>query len=62
MRRVVVTGIGMCTPLGYGANLKWRKLITSESGIRVLQGFEVDDLACKVGGQVPLEGDDLKRL
>ena len=58
MRRVVVTGIGMCTPLGYGANLNWKRLINSESGIRLLQGFEVDDLACKVGGQVPLEGDE----
>ena len=57
MRRVVVTGIGMCTPLGYGVDLNWRKLIGSKSGIRKLEGFQIDDLSSKVGGQVPLEGD-----
>ena len=44
MRRVVVTGIGMCTPLGYGVDINWKKLISSQSGIRKLQGFEIDDL------------------
>ena len=34
MRRVVVTGIGMCSPLGYGADQSWKKLINAESGIR----------------------------
>jgi len=57
MRRVVVTGIGMCTPLGYGVDLNWKKLISSQSGIRKLEGFEIDDLASKIGGQVPLEGN-----
>ena len=57
MRRVVVTGIGMCTPLGYGVDLNWKKLINSQSGVRKLQGFEIDDLTSKIGGQVPLEGD-----
>ena len=57
MRRVVVTGIGMCTPLGYGVDINWKKLISSQSGIRKLQGFEIDDLTSKIGGQVPLEGD-----
>ena len=36
MRRVVVTGIGMCAPLGYGADYCWRRLINSESGINKL--------------------------
>ncbi len=56
MRRVVVTGIGMCTPLGYGAEFGWEKLINSESGIRKLEGFEIDDLPSQVGGQIPREG------
>ena len=55
MRRVVVTGIGMCSPLGYGADHCWKKLIESESGIDKLSGFEIEDLACKVGGQISLE-------
>ena len=57
MRRVVVTGIGMCTPLGYGVDLNWKKLINAESGIRNLIGFQTDDLPSKIGGQVPMEGD-----
>ena len=57
MRRVVVTGIGMCTPLGFGYNHCWQQLISSKSGIRKLSGFEISDLKSKVGGQLILEGD-----
>ena len=56
MRRVVVTGIGMCSPLGYGADQSWKKLINAESGIRELVGFDLTDLSSRVGGQIPLEG------
>ena len=56
MRRVVVTGIGMCTPLGYGADYCWERLINAESGIGKLTGFDIEDLSSKVGGQIPLEG------
>ena len=58
MRRVVVTGIGMCTPLGFGWNHCWKKLIEGRSGIRRLSGFEIDDLPSKVGGQICFEGDE----
>ena len=57
MRRVVVTGIGMCTPLGFGWKHCWNKLIEGKSGIRQLSGFEISDLPSKVGGQLPMEGD-----
>ena len=57
MRRVVVTGIGMCTPLGFGHSYCWEQLISSKSGIRKLSGFEIEDLKSKVGGQLILEGD-----
>ena len=57
MRRVVVTGMGMCTPLGYGVDYCWKKIINSKSGIRKLEGFEIDDLNSKVGGQLSMEGD-----
>jgi len=58
MRRVVVTGIGMCAPLGYGADYCWQRLINSESGIDKLTGFDIEDLSSKVGGQIPLEGNE----
>jgi 3-oxoacyl-[acyl-carrier-protein] synthase II len=57
MRRVVVTGIGMCTPLGFGHKHCWQKLIASKSGIRKLNGFDIEDLKSKIGGQLVLEGD-----
>ena len=58
MRRVVVTGIGMCSPLGFGYDHCWKSLIESKSGIRKLTGFETSDLKSKVGGQLVLEGDE----
>jgi 3-oxoacyl-[acyl-carrier-protein] synthase II len=53
MRRVVVTGIGLVTPLGVGAESVWKQLIEGRSGIRAIQSFDVSDLPAKVAGQVP---------
>jgi 3-oxoacyl-[acyl-carrier-protein] synthase II len=52
-RRVVVTGMGLVTPLGCGVDVVWRRLIAGESGIRRIQGFEIEDLPAKIAGQVP---------
>ncbi len=54
MRRVVVTGMGMVTPLGDGLDVNWRRLIAAESGIRSIQAFDTSDLATKIAGEVPL--------
>jgi 3-oxoacyl-[acyl-carrier-protein] synthase II len=54
MRRVVVTGMGMVTPLGDGVDTNWRRLMAAESGIRAIQAFDTSDLATKIGGEVPL--------
>jgi len=53
MRRVVVTGLGMVTPLSSTVEGSWNKLINSISGIDTISGFEIDDLASKIAGQVP---------
>ena len=53
MRRVVVTGLGMVTPLGVGVDHNWSQIIAGETGIGQITGFEVDDLACQIAGQVP---------
>ena len=53
MRRVVVTGMGMVTPLGSGVKPNWDRLIAGQSGIRGIQSFDVSDLPAKVAGQVP---------
>lgn len=55
MRRVVVTGIGMLSPLGVGVNESWNRLLKCESGIRNIVSFEVSDLASKIAGQIPSE-------
>ncbi len=54
MRRVVVTGMGMVTPLGDGVDINWRRLTAAESGIRAIQAFDTSDLATKIAGEVPL--------
>ncbi|HUC60546.1 MAG TPA: beta-ketoacyl-ACP synthase II [Alphaproteobacteria bacterium] len=61
MRRVVVTGIGLVTPLGAGAETVWKRLVDGDSGLRAIQSFDVSDLPCKVAGQVP-QGDTASGL
>jgi 3-oxoacyl-[acyl-carrier-protein] synthase II len=56
MKRVVITGIGLVTPLGVGAEFVWKRLIEGRSGIRAIQSFDVSDLPSKIAGQVP-QGD-----
>ncbi len=53
MRRVVVTGMGIVSPLGIGAEHVWKKLINGESGIRAITSFDTTELTAKIGGQVP---------
>jgi 3-oxoacyl-[acyl-carrier-protein] synthase II len=56
--RIVVTGMGLVTPLGAGVPVNWRRLTAGESGLRAIQSFDVSDLPAKVAGQVPLGGSD----
>ena len=53
MRRVVVTGLGMVTPLGCGVEHTWRRLLSGQSGIKRIEKFDVSDISCKIAGQVP---------
>jgi 3-oxoacyl-[acyl-carrier-protein] synthase II len=53
MRRVVVTGLGLVTPLACGIEETWRRLLGGESGIKRIEKFEVSDIPCKIAGQVP---------
>ena len=53
MRRVVVTGLGMVTPLGCGVEPTWAKLIQGKSGAAKVTDFEVSDLACRIACQIP---------
>jgi 3-oxoacyl-[acyl-carrier-protein] synthase II len=53
MRRVVVTGLGMLTPLGCGVQTTWDRIVKGESGIRQIETFDVSDISCKIAGVVP---------
>ncbi len=52
-RRVVVTGLGMVTPLGSGVVHNWKAITSGRSGIRRIASFPVDDLPSKIAGQPP---------
>src|SRR5580658_7925424 len=53
MRRVVVTGLGLVTPLACGVEPTWQRLIAGDSGIKRIEKFDVSDIACRIAGQVP---------
>ena len=53
MRRVVVTGLGMVTPLGSGVDHNWSEITAGKSGISKIQNFDVSDISCRIAGQVP---------
>jgi len=53
VRRVVVTGLGMVTPLGVGVDHNWSQILAGRTGIGRITNFEVDDIACQIAGQVP---------
>jgi 3-oxoacyl-[acyl-carrier-protein] synthase II len=53
MRRVVVTGMGMVTPLGCGVEATWRRLVAGDSGARKIDTFDVSDLPSRIACVVP---------
>ena len=53
MRRVVVTGIGLVTPLACGTELTWDRLIKGESGIGPIKSFDASRLSSRIAGEVP---------
>ncbi|MDP3853243.1 beta-ketoacyl-ACP synthase II [Phenylobacterium sp.] len=53
MRRVVVTGIGLLTPLGQGVDLTWAAILAGKSGAGRITTFDPEDYACQVACEVP---------
>lgn len=53
MRRVVVTGLGLVSPLGCGVDASWNRLIAGESGLGPITRFDASDLPCKVAAELP---------
>ncbi|HVZ29272.1 MAG TPA: beta-ketoacyl-ACP synthase II [Asticcacaulis sp.] len=52
-RRVVITGLGLITPLGAGVDISWKRLLNGESGAGKITAFDTTDYACQVACEVP---------
>ncbi|MCF6197786.1 MAG: beta-ketoacyl-ACP synthase II [Hyphomicrobiaceae bacterium] len=59
MRRVVITGLGLVTPLACGVEESWQRLLSGETGIKKIDDFKVSDLSCQIAGVIP-KGDGSK--
>ncbi len=53
MRRVVITGMGLVSPVGCGVDHAWSNLLTGKSGARRVTEFDVSDIACQIGCFIP---------
>jgi 3-oxoacyl-[acyl-carrier-protein] synthase II len=56
MKRVVVTGLGLLTPLACGVEPSWQRILSGQSGAKRIDHFDVSDLACQIACMVP-KGD-----
>ena len=68
-RRVVVTGVGLVSPLGTGVDKNWQALMEGRSGIRKISRFAVDGFASRIAGEVPdfkaenyIEAKEIKKM
>src|SRR5919107_2366358 len=52
-RRVVVTGIGLVTPLGSGREVVWKRILEGRSGAGRITSFDPSELACQIACEVP---------
>jgi len=53
VRRVVITGLGLISPLGAGVEISWKRLIAGESGAGPITAFDTTDYACTVACEIP---------
>jgi 3-oxoacyl-[acyl-carrier-protein] synthase II len=53
MRRVVITGLGMVSPLACGVEETWKRLLEGRSGAKRVESFDVSDIACQIACMVP---------
>ncbi|WP_417684086.1 beta-ketoacyl-ACP synthase II [Roseibium sp.] len=58
MRRVVVTGLGMVSPLGGNVDASWKNILDGKSGASKVTNFEVSDLACQIAAQIPRDASE----
>lgn len=51
-RRVVITGLGVVSPVGNHLDTFWESLVAGKSGIQLIDAIDTEEYACKIGGQV----------
>lgn len=56
-RRVVITGMGMVSPLGMGVDHNWSAITAGQSGIRKIEHFDVSDISSQIAGIIPRSSD-----
>ena len=54
MRRVVITGVGMVSPLACGAEETWSKILAGENAAERIENFQVDDIAAQIACQITI--------
>lgn len=57
MKRVVITGMGIVSPVGTGIEHAWKNVVAGKSGVKKIDSFEVDDLASQIAG-IPQQGTE----
>ena len=57
MKRVVITGMGIVSPVGTGLEYAWKNVVAGKSGVRKIDSFDVSDLASQIAG-IPQQGTD----
>ena len=62
LRRVVVTGIGMVSPLATGAELTWKRILAGRNACAAVEDFKVDDLPARIACQLPLTSEATARF
>lgn len=55
MRRVVITGTGMVSPLGSGSEISWKRLLEGQNAAKRITDFQVDDIAAQIACQLPTD-------
>lgn len=53
MRRVVITGIGVISPMGIGTEAFWTNLLSGQCGLRRITAYDPSGFPCQIGGEVP---------
>ena len=57
MKRVVITGMGIVSPVGTGLEYAWKNILAGKSGVRKIDEFDVSDLSCQIAG-IPVRGTE----